>query len=278
MPEFGHILYEKEGPVAHVILNRPKFLNAQGHQLLDEMDQAFQLAVNDNDIRVIVLSGEGKSFSAGHDLGTPDELEDKETRNYPPGVPGIFVRFEKIYLEYGLKWRALPKPTIAMVHGYCIFGGWEISASMDMIIAAEDTKFLPGFLEYFSLPWDVGVRKAKELLFQNRFISAAKAEELGFVNRVVPFEKLKEETFALANSIAETDPFLVRMSKLSINQAEDQMGFTQAVTHALPNYIIMAQSEALRQPGDIEAGKRSLGPVDQALAYLREEEKKKEKD
>jgi enoyl-CoA hydratase len=269
MSAYKHILYEKEGAISRVKLNRPRYLNAQSHLMLEEMDSAFQAAIKDDEIRVIVLSGEGDHFSSGHDLGTPEEQEDHLRRGYPEGIPGIFLRMEKIYLEYGLRWRDLPKPTIAMVHGYCIYGGWQIASSMDIIIAAEDTKFLPGFIEYFSVPWDVGARKAKELLFQHRFISAQRAQELGFVNCVVPLERLEDETMALAGSIAETHPFLTRMTKLTINQSQDAMGFRIAVQAALSNFIIMSQSGALRSPEDLKSGKRSLSTVDKALSEFK---------
>jgi len=162
-----------------------------------------------------------------------------------------------------------------MVHGYCIFGGWQIASSMDLIVAAEDTKFLPGFVEYFSFPWDIGYRKAKEVLFQSRFVEAEEALTLGFVNRVVPRDKLESETLAFAKKIAEAEPFLTRMTKLSINQAQDAMGFRLAVQAALANFILLAHSGDILSAEDMAAGKRSLSPVDRALANLKEEKDKK---
>lgn len=271
MAQYKHIFYEKNGTIACVKLNRPKYLNAQSQLMLEEMDTAFQFAVEDRDVRVIILSGEGDHFSSGHDLGTPEESADQLTRGYPPGPAGVYEKFDKIYLEYGLRWRDLPKPTIAMVHGYCIFGGWQIVSSMDLIVAAEDTKFLPGFVEYFSVPWDIGYRKAKEILFQSRFVDAKEALELGFVNRVVPLEKLESETLALAENIAEAGPFLTRMTKLSINQAQDAMGFRVAVQAALANFILMAHSGDILSAEEAAAGKKSLSPVDRAMAKMKGE-------
>jgi len=269
MPEYKHIVYEKENKIAWVKLNRPRYLNAQSHLMLDEMNDAFHLAAEDHDVRVIILAGEGEHFSSGHDLGTPEEVADKARQGYADGVPGTYSRFEKIFQRYGFHWRDLPKATIAMVHGYCILGGCEIAASMDMIIAADDTKFLPSFVEFFTLPWEIGVRKAKEVLFRNRFISPQKALELGFINRVVPRDKLKEETLRLANEIAETDPFMIRMIKLSVNEAEDAMGYRVAIQAALANFFLMTSGSPLRSKEEIEAGKRSLGPVDIALEKLK---------
>ncbi len=269
MPDYRHIVYEKHDAIGRVKLNRPRYYNAQSQIMLEEMDAAFQIAVNDDEVRVIILSGEGDHFSSGHDLGTAEESEDQMLRGYPEGISGVFIRMNKIYLEYGLRWRDLPKPTIAMIHGYCIFGGWQIASSMDMVVAADDTLFLPGFVEYFSLPWDIGTRKAKEILFQNRFVQAQEAKDIGFVNQVVPKEKLEAETLVLAQTLAEADPFLARMTKLSINQAQDAMGFRLAAQAALANFIMMAHSGTLLSAEDAAAGKRSLSPVDQAMAKLK---------
>lgn len=269
MPEYQHIIYEKNERIARIKLNRPNYLNAQTHVMLDEMDEAFHLAAEDKEVRVIILSGEGDNFSAGHDLGTPEEKEDSIKRAYEFGQEGTYDRYEKIYQRYGFRWRDIPKATIAMVQGYCIWGGCEIAASMDMVMAADDTKFLPGFVEFFTLPWEIGVRKAKEVLYKGRFVGAEKALELGLINRVVPREKLEEETLALANEIAETEPFLLRMMKLSINEAEDAMGYRLAIQAALPNYIMMASAGTLLNEEEVAAGKRSLGPVDRAREKLK---------
>jgi enoyl-CoA hydratase/carnithine racemase len=100
MTDYKHIIYEKNEKIARIKLNRPQYLNAQTHVMLDEMDEAFHLAAEDNDVRVIVLSGEGESFSAGHDLGTPAEKEDAIKRAYEIGPAGTYDRFEKIYQRY----------------------------------------------------------------------------------------------------------------------------------------------------------------------------------
>lgn len=269
MPEYEQIVYEKKNAFAWVKLNRPQYRNAQSQVLLSEMDSAFADAAADDDVRVIILCGEGDHFSSGHDLGTPEENEERERIGYTGDARAMYARMSTIYLDYGLRWRDLPKPTIAMIHGYCIYGGWQIASSMDIVIAADDTKLLPGFIEYFSVPWDLGIRKAKELLFQNRFIDAEEAMELGFVNKVVARDRLEAETLAFAEGIAETDPFRIRMLKLSINQAQDAMGFRLAVQSALANYVLMAEAGTLLTDEEKAAEKKSLSTVDQALARLR---------
>src|SRR5262249_49799944 len=152
----------------------------------------------DHDVMVVVLSGAGKSFSAGHDLGTPEDLADRGRRNRPQTRLGGYIEQRELYIEATMRWRNVPKPTIAMVHGYCIFGGWIFAASMDLVFAANDALFLPSNLQYFSAPWDIGPKKAKEILFEGRFIPAREALELGFVNRIYPPHELERETLAYA--------------------------------------------------------------------------------
>lgn len=265
MAKYTQILYDKQGPIARVKMNRPRYLNAQSKVLREELDAAFDAAVNDHDVRVIVLSGEGDHFSSGHDLGTPEQKEDQKRWTYPPGVPGEFQRQWELNADMALRWRSLPKPTIAQVQGYCIYGGWIIAASMDLIVAADNAKFVPGHVQYFSVPWDIGHRKAKEILFQSRAVEAREALELGFVSQVVPLADLESETMALAERIAETDPFLTRMIKLSVNQAQDAMGFRMAIEGAYSNYLLAMLGGTVRPPGDGKEGKRSLPGVDRAL-------------
>jgi len=158
--DFQHILYQP-GPVTRIILNRPRYRNAQSARMIYELDDAFRAAGSDPDVRVIVLSGAGKSFCAGHDIGTPEEMEDPRRWMAPSDRLGRYVRQREQYVESTLRWRNVPKPTIAMVHGYCIFGGWIFAASMDLVFAASDALFLPSNLQYFSAPWDVGPKKVE---------------------------------------------------------------------------------------------------------------------
>lgn len=223
--EYKQIIYQP-GKVARVILNRPRYRNAQSKILLDEMDDAFKCAVTDKKVDVIVLSGAGDHFSAGHDLGTPEEVEDRQARGQAQDGQAAFIYARELFLEKTLRWRNLPKPTIAMVKGYCIFAGWMIAAAMDIIFASEEALFLPAHFQCFSAPWDVGPRKAKELIFENRYLTAQEACECGFVSRVYPKDKLEQESLAFADRVAENDPFSLRLTKFSINHMMDTMGFT----------------------------------------------------
>ena len=188
-----------------ITTNRPEVLNAQSRILLEELDDAFLRAVDDDAVRVIILAGAGKHFSAGHDLGSPQEMEDQKKTPLEPGFKGEYRRLWERFFENTMRWRDLPKPTIAQVQGYCIMGGMMIASACDLIIASDDAQFADravkwggAHVQYFSMPWDFGPRKTKEYLFTGDFISAAEAERAGLVNRVVPRAKLEEETMALA--------------------------------------------------------------------------------
>jgi len=237
--------------------------------LLEELDDAFRQAASDEEVRVIVLSGEGDNFSSGHDLGTPEELADRKERGYmadPKDSTSRYERMRDLYVEKTLRWRSLPKPTIAMVHGYCIFGAWIIASSMDLIFASEDALFLPAHVQYFSVPWDVGPRKAKELLFEHRFMTAREAYESHFVNHVYTRDKLEENTLAYANRVAENDPFRLRMAKFSVNHMTDAMGFTTEVETAYHTYFLRAQKEWVESE---YADSRAIASVDVALRNLK---------
>ncbi len=266
---YQHIEYEKKNRIARVILNRPERRNAQSRILLEEMDDAFSDANEDDEIRVVVLSGKGEHFSSGHDLGTPEEKADQQRRPTGAGLRALYGRSRRLFLDNTLRWRDLDKPTIAMVHGYCIFGGWMFAAAMDLIVASDDAQFLPSLLQYFSIPWDLPIRKAKEILFQSRFVSAEEACRLGFVNMVVPREKLESETLALAARIAESDRLGLRMLKFAINNAQDAMGFRTAVRNAHSHHLLLGVGPFLREVDETRTLPKRMPGVEQALKKTR---------
>ncbi len=256
------VLYAVDGAVAVVTLNRPGYRNAQSWKLLDELDQALDRAMDDASVRVVIVRGAGGNFSSGHDLGTAEQRADKEERGIPDEGLLFYDNFRKYNLDYTLKWRNLPKPTIAMVQGYCIYGGWMIAAAMDLIFASPDARFLAGLVEYFSIPFDVGFRKAKELLFESRFIDAEEARALGFVNRVYPADLLEKETLAWARRVAESGYGNLRMAKLAVNKMHDLVGFTAAMEAAFADYLVVARMGGHPQKPPKE---RRLGGVDLAV-------------
>jgi enoyl-CoA hydratase len=257
--DFQHIVYEP-GKVGRIIFNRPNQLNAQGYLLLDEVDRAFQAAVADNTCGAIVLSGSGRAFSAGHDLGTQEEIEycrqhgmaEPNSLDFPRKVADMY----EFYVKKTLAWRNCPKPTIAMVHGYCIYGGWMLAAAMDVLFAAEDALFLPGMVEYFSAPWDLGPKKAKEILMEHRFVPASEALACGFVNRIFASDRLEEETLAYAGRVSDNylaAPAWTGTIKAAVNHMQDAMGFTSEIEAAYNSFCLMyglgAHSNATPEQG-----------------------------
>ncbi|MFE4963749.1 enoyl-CoA hydratase [Streptomyces sp. NPDC056660] len=222
------ILYRTSGPVAVITLNRPEAANAQSLAFLDALDAAWTRAEYDDDVRVIVLNANGKHFSAGHDLSGTDSA--------PATLAEMYRQEARKYLGYCLKWRNVPKPTIAAVQGACIAAGLMLCWPCDLIVAADNAYFSDpvvamgiGGVEYHGHTWELGARKAKELLFTGGRTGAAEAERLGMVNRVVPLDELQEHTLALAQEIAKQHPFALAQAKRAVNQSLDIQGFHAAV-------------------------------------------------
>lgn len=266
---FKDILYTIDGRVAVITLNRPEFKNAQSWALLDEVDQAFAMAGADKDVRVVVVKGAGGNFSAGHDIGTPAR-DDQNTARANGTALEWYDGFKKYNLDLLLKWRAFGKPTIAMVDGYCIYGGWMLAACMDLVFADDDAQFLGGLVEYMSIPWDIGVRRAKEISFESRFITAAEAAEFGLVNRVYAPADLERETMAYAHRVAENSSLHLRISKQMMNRAQDMQGFTDAVENSLTEFVAMMNLPGQDAMQVMEGAKR-LSIVDLALKGRRGE-------
>lgn len=264
---FQDIVWTVEDGVGVITLNRPGYRNAQGYRMLDEIDAAFDLAKADPAVRVVLVRGAGGVFSTGHDLGTPEDLAYRESLGPIPGI-AAYDQFKKYNLDLLLKWRNFPKPTLAMVEGYCIYAGWMLAAAMDVVFAADDAEFLAGFVEYMSIPWDIGIRRAKELCFESRFIKADEAARYGFVNRVLPKAELEREAFAWARRVAENSPEALRFAKVQMNKAQDAQGFTQALEDSLGDYLAMwwMPGSPMRMEGE-----RRLQTVDLAVRGRRGE-------
>jgi enoyl-CoA hydratase len=234
------VRYERRGPVALVTMNRPEYRNAQNSAMTYALDAAFARAVDDTEVKVIVLAGAGKHFSAGHDIGTPGRDVDLSFERKAvlwwdhvdrAGADQRLARESEVYLGMCRRWREIPKPTIASVQGACIAGALMLAWVCDLIVAADDAFFadpvvrmgIPG-VEYFAHPWVLGPRAAKEVLLTGERFSAHQAKEWGMLNRVVPRAELDTETFTLAEKIAEMPAFGLALAKKAVNQAEDLMG------------------------------------------------------
>jgi enoyl-CoA hydratase len=258
---FQDIEYAAGDGVAVITMNRPKYRNAQSYRMLDEIDAAFGLARDDEAVRVVIVRGSDGVFSTGHDLGSPDAIAYREALGATTPI-AQYNQTKRYNLDLLLEWRNFPKPTIAMVEGYCIWAGWMLAAAMDIVFAAEDALFLGGFNQYTTMPWDVGFRKAKEAAFESRYLTANEAEASGFVNRVVVPQDLESVTMDYARRIAENSAATLRMTKMQFNKAQDAQGFTQVVNDSFADYLAMVW-----MPGNsimAESGKRVLA-VDLAV-------------
>ncbi|MCC7363975.1 MAG: enoyl-CoA hydratase [Dehalococcoidia bacterium] len=239
MPAFESVLYETPAPhIARIVMNRPEARNAQNYQLTYDLNAAFDHAAQDDEVKVIILAGSDPHFSAGHDLRGNGG---KTHADYPvvgtwggfalKGAEGFMANEEEIYLQMCRRWRNIPKPVIAQVQGKCIAGGLMLAWVCDLIVASEDAQFqdpvvawaVPG-VEYFAHPWEIGPRKAKELLFTGDWFSAAEMHRLGMVNQVVPREELAGSTLALAEKIAQKPSFGLKLAKEAVNQSVDAQG------------------------------------------------------
>jgi enoyl-CoA hydratase/carnithine racemase len=222
------LLAEDLGPVRRLTLNRPASLNALSGELMDALDDAFAAAAEDDVVRVVILRGAGRAFCAGYDLKQDAEEGTKDAAEWHHELDRDTRRLLRI-LE-------LPKPVLASVHSYCLAGGMDLMLASDLAVAAEDAvfgyvdiRFGSGIVSMF-LPWIVGVRTAKELVFTGEDrVSAAEAHRIGLVNRVVPRDELDDATLALAEEIAKNEPFVVRTMKASINRVWQLSGLRAAL-------------------------------------------------
>lgn len=233
------VLYEVRDSVAWVTMNRPSFNNAQNSQMTYALDSAFARAVSDDTVKVIVLKGAGKHFSAGHDIGTPGrDLHKTFERKHllpdhtnKPGAELLYTREQEVYLGMCRRWRDISKPTIAVVQGGCIAGGLMLAWVCDLIIASEDAFFqdpvqrmgIPG-VEYFAHAFELPPRVAKEFLMLGERMPAARAYNFGMVNRIVPREQLDNEAAKMAANLAEKGRLGLWLTKQAINHVEELRG------------------------------------------------------
>lgn len=236
MSEFQTVKYHTEGAIGVITLDRTDTHNAQNMRMILEIDQALDLAGADATVRCVILKGAGKSFSSGHDLsiltdqGAGDQLEkDYLARRATPEQ--LYDHEADMYVGKCLRIRDFAKPTIAMVQGHCVAAGWMVASMCDLIIAADNAVFRDPVARMaccgVEIPvefWDVGVRKAKELLFTGDALSAEEGKQLGFVNQVVPLDELETYTMAMAGRISTVPPVALKLIKKSMNSMLDGMG------------------------------------------------------
>jgi enoyl-CoA hydratase len=276
------VTYEVRGPLALVTMNRPRYRNAQNSAMTYALDEAFYKAAEDDDVRVVILRGEGDHFSAGHDIGTPgrdvDQTFPREASLWwdhanKQGAARRYAREQEVYLGMCRRWRELPKPAIAMVQGACIGGGLMLAWVCDLLVASDDAFFsepvvrmgIPG-VEFFAHPWVLGPRVAREFLYTGMRMPAQRAYEVGMVNRVVPRDALEQTALELAESIATMPPFGLALTKKAINEAEDAMGMRAGIELAFSLHHVAHAHNAEVTQGDhlggqtVESLRRSASP------------------
>jgi enoyl-CoA hydratase len=277
---YATLLYEIPAPgVARIVMNRPDARNAQNLDMTYDLDAAFSRAVADDEVKAIILAGADPHFSAGHDLR--DTNEKKLGKDYPvvstwgqfeaPGAEGRYAREQEIYLQNTRRWRNLSKPTIAQVQGKCIAGGLMLAWACDLIVASDDAQFCDPVVtmgvcgvEWFVHPWELGPRKAKELLWTAESWSAEEARACGMVNHVVPRVDLPRFTLALAEKIASKPTFAVKTVKDAVNRTLDIMGQNSAIEQAFALHHLchahnMMQFGMLVDPSGLHPSVRKKG-------------------
>jgi enoyl-CoA hydratase len=246
MADYKYLLVERhdDGRVVRILLNRPETRNAQNRGLLVELNEAFLAAEADDNVRVIILGGTGKMFSAGHDVVSPEaQAEYLPGPNQHPswkvnggtrkGAESLMLQEWHYFFQNTLRWRNLRKITVAQVHGKVYSAGLMLMWACDLIVAADNTEFADVVgtrmgmcgMEYFAHPWEFGPRKTKELMLTGDSISANDAFALGMVAKVFPADQLGDMTLDFARRVAEVPTVAALLVKESVNQTVDNMGF-----------------------------------------------------
>lgn len=225
--EGNELLFEKKDRIAKITLNRPDKLNTLTPSMIDGLNHLFDEIEQDNDIRVAVLTGAGKAFSAGIDMGSPGDK--------PPGAEVWYGILKKNYLTFMRIWD-LSKPVIASVNGYAIAAGSNIAMICDITIASEKARFGEPEMRHMSLspllilPWVVNnAKRLHEMYYTGETIDAAEAERLGMVSRVVPADQLEHETWRTAKKCSLIHPLTQKVTKRSIKRTYEIMGIKSAL-------------------------------------------------
>lgn len=222
------LLTENIGPVRRLTMNRPDKLNSLNHELIVAIEEAVEEAAGDDSVRVIILAAAGRAFCAGYDLEEDANEGPMDAQKWHAELHESANRMLKILEQ--------PKPIIAQVQSYCLAGGTDLMLACDLAICSDDAKF--GYVDIrfgsgvvtMLLPWVVGVRKAKELLFTGEDrIPADDAFQMGLVNRVVPADQLEAATLELAEAIAKNEPFVVQTTKRSVNRIWELQGLHASI-------------------------------------------------
>jgi len=246
---FETLLYETEGRIATITLNRPERLNTLVPPMPDEIELAVGQANRDEEVRVIILRGAGRGFCGGFDFSDglanwKDEIETDQ--RWDPGKDMIFVTssFAGPVPKFMSLWRS-PKPVIAQVHGWCVGGGSDLALCADLVIASEDaqigTPYSRVWGSYLTGMWiyRLGLTKAKEYALTGKALSGSEAAEVGLINAAVAFDRLEDTVRAQAAQLAQIPLSQLACMKLMVNQAYDNMGLksTQTLGSVLDGFM-----------------------------------------
>jgi enoyl-CoA hydratase len=243
--EDAPVRYELRGSTAWITLDRPEKLNALTHAMYQAVGRLMRRAEAETEARTVVLRGNGRAFSSGYDLsaGSTGSGGDAAARQR-----SLAEVNETRYTIWNLQ-----KPVIAMVQGYCIGGACDLALACDLILASEDASF--GFPEvrygggepFLILPYLIGPRRSKELLFTGDRIDAREAERIGLVNHVIPLEDLEAQTVRLCEFLTGIPTQTLRTVKLGINRLFELQGFSSAIDHNVDLLVINSFSDAEEQ-------------------------------
>ncbi len=213
------VLYEKDGSIAVVSLNRPDMLNAYNVEMRDDLHEILQAVRDDPEVRVMILRGQGPAFCTGGDVA--------EFGSAPSPLRAREVRWQRD--NWGLLVR-LPQPTIAAVHGYTVGGGMEMALLCDLCVAADDTVFflpetglgmIPGVAGTQTAPRAIGLGRALDMVLTGKRLNAAQALQIGLVNQVVPLATLLTQAKSLAYTLSRYHPTVVALAKRAVRQGAD---------------------------------------------------------
>jgi len=250
MADDRYITYEtlSDGQVVRIMLNRPESRNAQNRGMLVELNDALLRAEADDQVRVVILGGEGPMFSSGHDLGSKAMMEESMPgpNQHPTrkingatrkGAEALMLQEWHYFFENTRRWRNLRKITIGQAHGEVYAAALMLLWACDLIVCADNTRFADVVgarlgmcgVEYFAHPWEFGPRKAKELLLTGDSIDADEAHALGMISKVFPADELRDRTVEFAERIAQLPTMSALLIKEAVNQTVDNMGFYNAL-------------------------------------------------
>jgi enoyl-CoA hydratase len=275
---YERILCEKVEPnIVKITMNRPEKRNAIDDLMVEELTDAFVKTDFDDDVRVIILAGAGKDFSAGYDIsgkGSParEPILSAVMQTKLTGMEKTLKITDYLTYNQALTIRDVSKPTIAMVQGNCIAAGLLYASICDLIVASDDAQFIDplsrwahaGF-EILIEPYLFGFRKAKEVMWTGDPVSAKEAKEFGMVSRVVPKDKLGEETIQLARKIAKTLPVAASLVKRSVNDAWDLMGLKHAWRYHLLAHELSHVSDEAKRWDEMRAQAMQAGGLKEVL-------------